>query len=214
MASTRDFRSMSKATLVRFISDLVDDLAALKASVDTLVTLTTELRTDHANFRTAALNDNWINPVFAIDTNFDVKNTEPGAYSIAGAFYTLADNTSCDTGTTAVLAAAKWGIMKISANTSAALTGTWATNAGAGYADEATAIAALPATPANQCALGYVTVKANASNTFTAGTDALKTGTGGNVAAETNYYPLRGLELPATVSSAAPTAMVTLVTTK
>ena len=65
---------------------------------------------------------------------------------------------------------------------------TWANAAGAAsYATEAAAIAALAAPAATDTVLGYVTVQAN-SGTWTPGTDALTTGTGGTAATATTYY--------------------------
>lgn len=125
-------------------------------------------------------------PVFAIDTNFDVKNTETTLFMAAGVLYTLTDNTSCNTGTTKTLTGAKWGAFVIDATNATTLTATWAAS---DYASEALALAAARALAftASQCRLGVVTVLAHASG-FTAGTDALTTGTGGNVATTTNYY--------------------------
>lgn len=132
------------------------------------------------------------NPTFAIDTNFDVKNTEPISFTAAGVFKTLADNTSWDTGTTAVIAANKWGIAVL-LHTGSATALVWAADA-MSYATEALAIAALgkistliPSTT-NPVAMGYVTVQTGADVTWTAGTDALETGTGGTPSADTNYY--------------------------
>ncbi len=45
-----------------------------------------------------------VSPVLAIDTNFDVKNTEVTIFIAGGIAYSLTDNTSCDTGTTKALA--------------------------------------------------------------------------------------------------------------
>jgi len=123
----------------------------------------------------------------AISTNFDVANATAIDYRIAGTRFSLAASTVCDTGTTAAIATTKWGIMLISATKTGTLVGTWATNAGVGYADEATAKLAIPALPDNQAQIGYITVKAAAA-TWTAGTDALTTGTGGTVANTTTYY--------------------------
>lgn len=131
------------------------------------------------------------NPTFAIDTNFDIKNTEPISYTVAGVFKTLADNTSWDTGTTAVIAANKWGIA-ILCHTGSATVVSWASSA-MSYPSEAAAIAALgtitslcPTTA--QCAMGYVTALTGTDVTWTAGTDALEGGTGGTPATTTNYY--------------------------
>ena len=132
------------------------------------------------------------NPTLAIDTNFDIKNTVAIDYMIAGSLYTLAINTNVNTGTAATIETADyWGIVLVSANTSAACTATWLTNSTAGYSTEALAIAALAASdiPASECVIGYVTVKTKASTAlWTAGTDALQGGSGGDVSADTNYY--------------------------
>lgn len=131
------------------------------------------------------------NPTFAIDTNFDIKNTEPVTYFTNGLARTLSDNTSFDTGTTATITAAKWAIAILTHNGTTA-TVTWAKTTVMAYASEALAIAALgkistlvPAT--DFASLGYVTVLAGAA-LWTAGTDALEGGTGGTVATTTNYY--------------------------
>lgn len=131
------------------------------------------------------------NPTFAIDTNFDIKNTEPATYSLGGVLKTLADNTNWDTGTTAVIAANKWGIAILVHSGSAGVV-SWASSA-MSYATEALAIAALGTITSlcptsAQSAMGYVTVQTGADVTWTAGTDALEGGTGGTPSLDTNYY--------------------------
>lgn len=82
-----------------------------------------------------------------------------------------------------------WGIYLVSTNAADSKTVTaGAANYTTGYATEAAAIAALPATPSTDAPLGYVTVQTHTGTTFVAGTDALTAGTGGNVANATNYY--------------------------
>ena len=132
------------------------------------------------------------NPTFAINTNFDIKNTEPIDYQANGLWYTLADNTSFNTGTAATITATLWGIGILTHDGSTA-TVTWATTSAAmAYATEAVAKAAL-GTITSLCpasgfaALGYVTVQAGAA-LWTAGTDALEGGSGGTVANDTKYY--------------------------
>lgn len=129
------------------------------------------------------------NPDLAIDTNFDVQTQNAVEVSIDGTLHDVAAAT-CDTGTTATFPAGTWGIFLVSSDSAGALTATWATNTSNGYANEADAIAALPALPTDEAPIGYVTVQADAANSFTAGTDALTTGTGGNPAQTTNYYNL------------------------
>ena len=199
------------------IEELHDDHATFKTAVDNIETLIEEMHDDHATnkalldealFKLAFLihrinnrNTTGTSPVFAIDTNFDVKNTETCAFLAAGVPYTLTDNTSCDTGTSKTIGSSLWGAMVIDATNATTLTGTWVTGT---FASEALAIAAAKAHPfvANQCRLGYVTVNAHASG-FTAGTDALTGGAGGNVATATNYYQFFDLvALTATTSAA------------
>jgi hypothetical protein len=90
------------------------------------------------------------------------------------------------------IAANTWGIILVEATTSSALAFTAAFNAGAGYATEALAIAALPARTAARRYVGYVTVRADAGAVWIAGTDAFATGTTGNQAQTTNYYAGEG----------------------
>ena len=63
--------------------------------------------------------------------------------------------------------------------------------------------------PASQAPVGYVTVQAHASNSFTAGTDALQGGTGGNASQDTNYYNLAdpASVIGAAVSSSSPATL-------
>lgn len=132
------------------------------------------------------------NPGFAIVSNFDIKNGNAVTYSIANVLKTLSANTTFDTGTAATITANLWGIGILTYDGSTA-TVTWATTSAAmGYASEANAKAALGTlstlVPASGFAsLGYFTVQAGAS-LWTAGTDALATGTGGTPANATNYY--------------------------
>ena len=86
----------------------------------------------------------------------------------------------------------KWALYRLSIVANGTITITPAAANAAGYADEATAIAAIPATPASSCDMGYITVKTKSGTTFVAGTDSLAGGSGGNVASTTNYYPSTG----------------------
>lgn len=132
------------------------------------------------------------NPTFAIDTNFDIKNTEAITYSTDGLLRTLADDTSFNTGTAATITALKWGIAILTHDGTTATVTWFRTSSAMAFASEAAAIAALgqystliPA--AGFSSLGYVTVLAGAA-TWTAGTDALEGGAGGTPSTDTNYY--------------------------
>lgn len=179
------------------IEELAADHATTKATLDAARTAIIELSDDHDTnqthflniktllntLRTAQLYATFGNPTFAIDTNFDVKSTEIVYYTNGGTLKTLADNTNFDTGTSKTIASSQWAAGLLTVNSSGTGVVTWTADA----ASEAAAIALLAAPGATDTPMGYVTVNAHASG-FTAGTDALTTGTGGNVATATNYY--------------------------
>ncbi len=127
-------------------------------------------------------------PGLQIRANFDVENANAIHYEIDNTDYTLAANTLCNTGTSATIPADRWGIFRVSVDTGGNLTATWDTNFGNGYDDETEALNNIPDTPASECSIGYVTVKASAGNDWVAGTDALQGGAGGNPSPDTNYY--------------------------
>lgn len=213
-----DFKS------VRSPAELTLILNAIDTEIDALRTLANELRTDHAttrsvdgdqttlanNLRSWSLSFPLGNPNFAISSNFDIQNGSAFSYCVGGVLYSQAANQTFDTGTAATFAAGKWGIGLISITHTGGETITWDTNEGAGFDSEALAIAALPSLPGpTHCPLGYVTVQAHAANTFTAGTDALQGGTGGNASPDTNYYNMidaLGL-LADAISSSPPAAL-------
>ncbi len=195
------------------------DQASLYAWMANATDLINELKADHATYKTTVddmktlLNlcqhrtQNFIlsvSPVLAIDTNFDVKNTEVTIFVAGGVVYSLTDNTNCDTGTVKTITASLWGAFAVEAANATGLTANWAAGS---YASEALALAAAKAlTPtADKCCIGFVTVNAHGSG-FTAGTDALTTGTGGNVATATNYYSQAPLKFTA-VSSSSPATL-------
>lgn len=194
------------------------DLVKLLGNIRDLVN---ELQDDHSTFRTVVGDNKALlnqlrtqslyralgNPGFAISTNFDVKNANAISYLNGGTLKTLSANTNFDTGTSKTITGSKWAAAMLTVNSSGTAVVTW--TSGGAYNDEATAIAALAAPAATDTVLGYVTVNAHASG-FTAGTDALTTGTGGNVATATNYYNdvnPNTLMIGAAVSSSAPAAL-------
>lgn len=196
---------MNQEDIYRFLSNVVDlvnelqaDHATFKTTIDDQKTLINLLQHRSQNF---ILNTS---PALAIDTNFDVKNTETTVFVAGSVVYTLTDNTSCDTGTTKTITASQWGAFAVEATNATTLSANWASGS---YASEALALAAAKAlTPtANKCVIGFVTVNAHASG-FTAGTDALTTGTGGNVATATNYYS-QAVPIFTAVSSSSPSSL-------
>lgn len=82
-----------------------------------------------------------------------------------------------------------WGIYLVSVNAAGTITVTaGAANFTTGYASEAAAIAALPATPSGDASLGHFTVLTEVGAPFIGGTDALEGGASGNPSSDTNYY--------------------------
>jgi len=144
-------------------------------------------------FAQLALSDGGLalsNPTLGIDTNFDVKNTVAFDMVIDGIWVTVAADTSFDTGTTKAIDADSWAAALLSIDADGATTYVQWT---ADYSTEALAIAALDAlTPSGEVVVGYVAVKTASGESWTAGTDALQGGTGGNASSDTNYYNVCG----------------------
>jgi hypothetical protein len=126
---------------------------------------------------------------FEISTNFDIQNGVAFDYVNGGTVKTLTTDQVFDTGTSKNIAIDQWGAARLSITAAGAGAVTWADD---DYATEALAIAALQDTEiaATETPVGYVTVKTKAEADWTAGTDALQGGTGGDVSSDTNYYNL------------------------
>lgn len=105
---------------------------------------------------------------------------------VAYAVDAIADGTAFSAQT---VTANKWAAYRISVSAAKVITLTPASANVAGYADEASAIAAVPAVPTGEVNLGYLTVKTGTGKAWVAATDALKGGSSGNPASETNFYP-------------------------
>jgi len=83
----------------------------------------------------------------------------------------------------------RWALYRLTIASGGTITVTPAAGNAAGYTSEGAAIAAIPAVPANQVDMGYITVKTKVGTTFVAATDALAGGATGNVASVTHYVP-------------------------
>lgn len=197
------------------------DARAAVVRINELATLTAELATDHATFKTVVddlktlvnnlrntLNYQALgNPGLQRVSNFDVNNANAISYVNGGTLKTFAGTTTFDTGTSKTITGSNYGAFLCTISAAGSAVVTWAS--GGGYASEALAIAALTLPDATSTPIGYVTVQAHASG-FTAGTDALTGGTGGNVATATTYYNLinpNALLFGAAVSSSAPATL-------
>lgn len=111
---------------------------------------------------------------------------------IDGVYAAVAAETAKAFGSLGTIPADTWGLIKLERIADGTTTFVSASaNYTTGYATEALAIAAMPATSANEVATGFVTILASGDG-WVAGTDALAGGTGGNPATTTNYYGFIG----------------------
>ena len=152
------------------------------------------------------------NPAFAIDTNFDVLNASAIDFSVDGYLHTLAANTNFDTLAVREIAADLWGVAALSVDADGTTYVDWGTY---DYATEqqakgvgASELIAI----SGECRCGFVTVLTGSGVTWTAGTDALEGGTGGNPATTTNYYSWSGSDRSLTTDLHAIYAALPLVT--
>lgn len=164
------------------------ELRAYFKSLDSFFSSIYEGVSGNNSIRTHLMGDRLFsgNPALAISSNFDVS-VNAVVVAIDGALASIGAGV-CDTGTTATFPSGKWGVFLVSTDSAGTFTATWDTNGSNGYDDEEQAKNALPDAPDSEAPIGYVTVQAHASNSFTAGTDALQGGTGGNPSQDTNYY--------------------------
>ena len=120
----------------------------------------------------------------------------------------MAANVNFDTGTAQDIVVDKWSSALLSVDASGNGVVTWSATLDA--TDEAAAKVALPALPAGNTLFGYVTVLTKSAVNWVAGTDALAGGTGGDVAATTNYYQVtneNAAQIGAAVSSSSPATL-------
>lgn len=199
---------VTQGSLIDLLKNIVAVVNELQANHNTFKTVSDDGKALINQIRTHTLYSALGNPGFVISTNFDTKNGNAISYKNGGTLKTLSANTNFDTGTSKVLTASKWGAALLSVDASGAAILTWA--ASGAYNSEALAIAALPACAATETPVGYITILSSASG-WTAGTDALQSGTGGNAATTTNYYNSVNPNVQnvgAAVSSSAPAVLV------
>lgn len=125
--------------------------------------------------------------------NFDFWVGGAFDYTIDGVIYRCAAYTAINTGTGQKCAATKWnvGLISVAAPVGTAdpvFTVTWPSGT-TGYATEADAITLMADCPAGECPIGYYTVQACDTATWTAGTDASygRTVTGTQELSETTF---------------------------
>lgn len=113
--------------------------------------------------------------------------------TIAGVPVSVAAAANTSLTASSALPAGLWTCFGIDAVANGTISFVYSTNIGTGSTSEALAITdALTnvTKTSNKARVGYVTVQAAAANTWTAGTDGLAGGSGGNPAQTTNYYPI------------------------
>jgi len=126
--------------------------------------------------------------VLSIGTSADdkVKSTDFSFFRDGACLRVASAETALAAGT---VPADKWGLWLVSVQPDGTLRTTGAAaNGTTGYNTEALAIAAKPATPAGDVAVGYFTVLTAVGQPFVADTDALQGGAAGNPSSDTNYY--------------------------
>lgn len=213
--------------LTALLVQMYNDLTAVTA-------LLNELRTDHATYKTVVDEiKTVVNAQLAADIGTTGCKTAPALaatvggvtlastafqYTINGIDYykAAADTAFTGGGAHDVATGSKYASFKISINTAGTITIT--PSAALNYATEALAIAAVPATPAGECSMGYITVKSHAGAIWDATTDALQGGTGGTPSTACGYYPASVFTGFATVANSSPASVsataVTLETSR
>lgn len=204
------------------IEELHDDHATLKTSHDAMETLIEELHDDHATLVTVITDlKARVNELIAAhygDSLLTSTTLSRGSTDLAVATtqfeFSVDGVTEAKAAVTAGTALAvgtipqdKWGLYLFSIAAGGTITSTAAAaNFTTGYASEAAAIAALPATPAGEVSMGYATVLTGVGATFVGGTDALQGGTGGTPSSDTNYVST-SVGVGAAVSSSPPATL-------
>ena len=118
-------------------------------------------------------------------------------YMISGVYYTKASVAAGTALAAGTIPQNKYGIYRFTIQTGGTITCTpAAANFTTGYNTEALAIAALPAVPAGEEEMGYITVMSTDASGFVGQTDALYGGSSGNPAEFTNYYIDTGIRSP------------------
>lgn len=127
------------------------------------------------------------NPVFGRINNFDIQSSKEIVIHTDGRVIHQASTLTFPTDTMdMVLAADTWGAAVLSIDYDGTLYADPFDNDDAGYATEALAKAAA-VTWTGEFRVGVVTIKTGSGTTWTAGTDALQGGVGGNASSDTNY---------------------------
>ena len=185
------------------VNEMTTDHATNKTTIDENRTAIMELIDDHDTNQTHLANIkalvNSVRNMFLnkpldpwngeIVSNFDVRNGDAMVVVVAGKPILVTTDQVFDTGTSTVVTTDEFWAAAVLSVDGASATPTTSVDWGAENVAEAGAITNLASVTAGKAiVVGYITVHAKASEDFVAGTDALTTGTGGQVAQATNYY--------------------------
>lgn len=194
--------------LASVLESILADLTALKTSLDTTNTAVTELQ--------GVIGDG-ILTTSTLSAGSTAENiaTTAFTYRIGGTTYRKAAVaagtafTAADTINTGAAVGTYWGVWLVQINAA----GTITTKPGGGlsdqvYANEAAAVAALPAPDDSNVAVGFVTIAATADADWVAQTDDI---TSGSDNTSTTFYSIDSVST--NVTSSTPTAVGTLTTT-
>lgn len=169
--------------------DAVVFLQNVRDAVNDLSTLVTALRV-HTLSRAFAKSGLAIG-----GTTTSYKHTTQVAF-IAGGLLQLSATTADHAFTAAnTITQDTWGVWLVTLAST-----TWKTTPAAtamAYTTEALAIAAMPAPPANEAVMGYITIRARSTATFTANTTNLTADNGSTNAQTVNYYDGGLADMPA-----------------
>ncbi len=168
------------AQLIKMANELRTDHGTSKTVVTDIKTLVNALRTQELTRCVTP-------PNFEIDTNYDIKNGDAFEIIVGGVLVTIATDQNFDTGTAEQISTdAYFAAAILSIDLNATTHVDW----GAEAVDAATALANLgviTASGAVVCGTVVVEAKGGVGETWTGASDALTTGTGGNVANSTVY---------------------------
>lgn len=167
------------------------DITAIKSNLDSFKTIVDELKTVTNATKGVLTNATCVKtaPVLSATTGAVTLHSTAFQFMINGITYykAAADTAFTGGGAHDVATGSKYASFKISVATNGTITIT--PSAALNYTTEALAIAAVPATPAGECSMGYITVKSHAGAIWDATTDALTGGTGGTPSTATGWYP-------------------------
>lgn len=201
--------------LERVIKSMMADIQAIKTSVDSINTLDTELRTDHATFKSvvddlktavngliSGLGGDYLDSTAALAIGSTKPNVANGAfeYHVNGVEYSKAAVAAGTALSGSDIPQALYGAWALDIGADGTIDITPATNNATGYASAVLAAAGLPAVAADHVRMGYVTAT-KSDAVFDPGTTDLDAAN--TTVAYTSATPHQGV-LPSSVSSSAP----------